>query len=244
MLLAILLYFKAKKTKSPRYAKRSMNIVRDLASKIESLELSYRGKKIETATVTRVLFWNAGRETIHRADIAEADPLIITTKEGCEILDARVTQMKKPANLFNAVLGEGSKVRIGFDYIDKNEGAVIQLIHTGRSSDDIQVLGTIKGAGRPVYRPAPAPTSLFPSDSLSRLLRPRMRCVGIAMILAGVAFSMMILSLRLPFTTSLNTADYSAIFTASLFAILYCGSGASLLIRRIPAGFDAFETEF
>jgi len=220
-----------------------MNIVRDLASRIESLEMSYRGKKIETATVTRVLFWNAGRETIHGTDMAEADPLTIRTKKGCEILDARVTQMKKPANQFTVVLGQDSEVRIGFDYIDRNEGAVIQLIHTGRSSDDIQVLGTIKGVGTLARRSAYVYTiGLFSLRFGITTPKRRRHLTGALLILLGTIFPLMIL--LMPQLSTRPKLEYFDLIIASTFSIFYCGLGISFLRRRIPSGFDAFEMEF
>ncbi len=81
MLLAVFLYFKGKRTRSPRYALRSLNIVSGLVSRIEHLELSYRGKKIDTATATKVLFWNAGGRDNSRDGCGRSRPLDLAGQE-------------------------------------------------------------------------------------------------------------------------------------------------------------------
>jgi hypothetical protein len=99
--LAIIFYFKGRKVKLPCYAVRSTNIVRNLVSKIESLEMLYSGEPIENLTVTKFAFWNAGRDTIDRRDIASADPLTFHVKRGYKILDAKILSEKKKSNKFS-----------------------------------------------------------------------------------------------------------------------------------------------
>lgn len=41
-----------------------------------------------------------------------------------------------------------SQINISFDYLSKNEGAVIQLLHTGISEEDIEIHGIIKDSGK------------------------------------------------------------------------------------------------
>jgi hypothetical protein len=38
---------------------------------------------------------------------------------------------------------------MNFEYLDKNDGAILQIVHTGKSSADIKIGGTIKGVGKP-----------------------------------------------------------------------------------------------
>ena len=43
-----------------------------------------------------------------------------------------------------------------FDYLDKDDGGVIQIVHTGKSSDDVNVEGAIKGAKELVFKFCPS----------------------------------------------------------------------------------------
>ncbi|MDP2045313.1 MAG: hypothetical protein Q8L00_03775, partial [Deltaproteobacteria bacterium] len=69
VILAIILYIKSKKMKIPCYATNTINIFRDYNSNIESLEILYGGKLINNLSITKLAFWNAGKETIKKADL-------------------------------------------------------------------------------------------------------------------------------------------------------------------------------
>lgn len=138
ILVGIISYFKSRKVKLPCYTTRSTNIVRDLVNKFESVEMFYAGQPIENMTVTKIAFWNSGNETLNSQDIAAADPLKIHVKNDSKILDAKTLYQKNQANKFELSSAEkGSDICLRFDYVDKYEGAVIQIIHTGKSNRDV-----------------------------------------------------------------------------------------------------------
>ena len=148
-IMAIIFYIKNKKSKSPYYTICSNNIIKDLVSKFDALEMRYSGKLIKNLTVSKIAFWNAGGETIDNDDIVKADPIVIRIKNGFEILDSKIIEMNNETNNFRLEEFEDkSHINIKFDYIDKNNGIVIQLIHTGYSNRDIEFQGRIKEAGK------------------------------------------------------------------------------------------------
>src|SRR4051794_29540428 len=89
-LLAFYFYFKQKKEKVPMFRRMGENIVQDLASTFQNVVVLYDGNSIPNLTVTKIFFWNDGRETIVREDIAEKEPLIVAAKDTVTILDARI----------------------------------------------------------------------------------------------------------------------------------------------------------
>lgn len=138
----------------PCYTKRSINIFRNFVSKIEHLKIIYFNQQIENLTITKILFWNRGYETINRLDIPQLDPLTIRVKNGLEILDAKIIYMNNPANQFSLIFSDDiSYITLEFDYVDKDEGAIVQVMHTGTSESDVQISGTIKGAGKLKHKP-------------------------------------------------------------------------------------------
>lgn len=144
---SIITYQKSKKLKIPCYSIRSTSLVRDLVSKIEPLKIFYSDEPIENLTVTKIMFWNAGQDTINKQDIASAEPITLHVKEGYKILNPpKIINMKNPANRFSLTSNQ-SFITLDFDYVDKDEGVIIQFFHTGKSNEDIQVLGKIKGVG-------------------------------------------------------------------------------------------------
>mgnify|MGYP001130975202 CR=1 FL=1 len=240
--LAIIFYIKGKKVKLPYYAVRSINIVRDSGSWIDSLKIHYSGQLIENLTVTKIAFWNAGRDTIDSRDIASAEPLTVRVKEGYKILDAKILHEKNKANKFSITTStDQSYVTPLFDYVDKDEGVVIQLIHTGKSGKDIEFDGKIKGGGKP--------TKKFVSQSEMSSFRPPIKGPSsyskkiLRYIVAALMFT-----LPVPFTAGLffETIDKSDIVIAVVTFIMYWGFGIYIisLQRRIPKGFDMFEEDF
>ncbi len=170
-ILAVGLYLKGQRRRSPRYSVLSTNLITDFARRFSSLDVLYDGRIIPTVTVTKLALWNAGRETIRHEDIASSNQFTIRIRPDCEILDAKVIEKTSPSNLFQIEATEQS-IHLDFEYLDQNDGAVIQILHTGTSSEDISLEGTVKGfKGRP-QRALPVPrvlTSMLPIGRLRPL---------------------------------------------------------------------------
>lgn len=246
IILAIGFYLKSRRLKIPCYSIRSINVVQDLISKFESLEIRYAGDAIENLTVTKLAFWNWGKETINSSDIASADPLLVRATEGYKILEAKVIYANNPANQFSIIDHEDkTAVSLNFDYLDKNEGAVIQIIHTGTTNDHIQVTGTIKGAGKMHHR----------AGSSFRLVRMTNRAIsrfstkfyrvwfGFAFLLSP--FMALVFFLLRPLKSSAGRDVSKGVLLLSVFiaALPYWALAFVLLRRRMPKGFDAFEKD-
>lgn len=148
LFLAILFYLKGKKNKKPIFSIRSYNLVNELSGEIPQLEVLYSGNKISNLTISKIAFWNDGNETITNQDIAPADPIKILTDDKIEIFEAEILE-KIDANNFELIdLDNKSKI-ISFDFLAHNEGAIFKVIHSGKSSKDISIVGTIIGSNRP-----------------------------------------------------------------------------------------------
>jgi len=229
--LSIYFYYKSKKAKLPCYAIKSFNIVEDLVSKFESLEMLYAGQPIKNLTVSKIAFWNAGKDTINNQDIPIAEPLTIHVKKEYQILDAKVLYTKNPANQFIISSSPLFTVAyLSFDYIDKEEGGVIQIIHTGKSDEDIEVHGLIKGAGK--IKKKNANTNIFaPTSKPSTKIKKVMR-YSMALLLFGLPVFIIYQILN----GKTNLSLYSGIFIIS-----YWGMGYFVFRRNLPKGFDIDE---
>lgn len=238
--IGIILTIRSKKEKLPLFAIRSNNIIRDLASRFEPLQVLYSRQRVENLTVTKLAFWNGGRETINNQDIASIDPLAVYVKSGYKILDTKVLYSKNPANQFSFTTADDkSHIKLNFEYLDKNEGGVIQLLHTGKSSDDIEVRGTIKGAGKPINKSVRKiqnilSISIIPSKSLS--YKKRRLVFGLTLFITPILFIFMIFSKPSP-------SPVADIVISIFTLILYWGMGFYLIKKITPKGFDAFEDD-
>jgi hypothetical protein len=229
LLLAVIFYVRGKKVKLPYYAFNSHNIVRDLVSRIDHLDILYHGEPIENLTATKMAFWNAGNDTINCKDIARADPLTVVAKEGYKILDAKIVNVINTANQFSITppADERSHININFDYLDHNEGAIIQLLHTGKSGKDIEIHGTIKGFGKPLLKSA---TTARDSISLIR-----------------IGFFFFAFPVFITVLSAANGRFYEEIKFIIFIFILYGGSAGLILYliskQSLPKGFKKFEEE-
>jgi hypothetical protein len=152
VILAIIFYRVSKREKKPYWSIGSNNLIEGFSSQVPGLEISYNNQKVENLTVSKIVFWNDGKETIHGTDIAEADPLQIIARGNVKILDIKVLKTNsEPSRFCNPDDSELQSSFVTFDFLDKNQGGIIQVIHTGTSSMDISLKGTLKGAGVPKY---------------------------------------------------------------------------------------------
>jgi hypothetical protein len=248
--LASVFYYKSKKTKKPRYAINSYNIISGFEAKTVPLDIRYAGEKVECVTVSKVAFWNAGNETLNGTDVATSDPITLQVLRGCRILGVSRIYIKNKANNIEYEKQGESSVPIRFEFIDKGEGAVFQLVHTGKSSSDVCVSGTVKGAGKPIT--------------------PQRRLIGLVVsgliLLVGIAsipyaflqaenikqptmFTTMVMNSTTTVVPSSTVSPVwflpavvpSIVLLATMFFVGIAWS--RLRWERVPEGFSAFEEE-
>lgn len=156
--LSIVFYFKSKKDRRPYYAVSSIQLVRLNSQSLPKISVSFDGKETPRITISSVAFWNAGRETIRRSDIASTDRLrIICNKDDDEILDIQIKSVLKSSICPVATIAEGRKsAEFSFEYLDRYDGFVFQVIHTGSGSSAISIAGKILGCEsiRELWKPS------------------------------------------------------------------------------------------
>ena len=148
--LSFYFYVRSFRLRLPRYALRSTSVITGTKERFPTLKITFEGHEedLQNLTVTKVAFWNQGEEAIRKADVSS--PVTIHLKDGFKIIDASIIQNKGGNNEVTITTTANKKsIPISFKYLDKNEGTVIQVFHTG-SSNDVSVDGTIIGAGKPI----------------------------------------------------------------------------------------------
>jgi hypothetical protein len=142
--IGIILQIKSNKKKELVYSIRSNNLISGSVSNLENLTITYKDQKIGNLTVSKILFFNRGNETITKQDLMSIHHLGINS-DG-KVLNARVIEGNYlPNNIKLQHQNNSKNVYIDFDYLDHNHGSIIQIIHTGLSSDDLNVDGSIIG---------------------------------------------------------------------------------------------------
>lgn len=125
--------------------KRTYQIINKGVYTIQKLKILFDEKPVEDLTITNFTIWNKGNGTIEKDNIVTDYPLCIASKNSKEsrILNAEIIEQSEPANKFS-IETNPDKVVLDFDYVDKNDGVTIQIIHSG-SSSDLYVDCKIKG---------------------------------------------------------------------------------------------------
>ena len=231
----------SQKNKEPCWDVKSNNLIRNFGSTIPKLEILYGKEKVENLTVSRIIFWNNGAETLERNHIVLANPLRISVKQGVKILDAEVLVSNNPHSDFSLIKSNDElSARIEFEYLDKNDGAVIQIVHTGVSSIDIGINGSIKGVKIiHVKHIAKSGNSIDATLIISRI------GALISIISGSVALSMSILPPS--FVTVIKlfpTYNFPIILmlTIAFFTVNYLTVNY-LLRKRTPKGLESFWDE-
>jgi hypothetical protein len=150
IILMVVFYFKSRREKKTRFSINSTTLIESTKTALTDLEILYKNQKQERITVSKLAIWNAGSDPLRSDDIATAFPLAIEVAEGAEVLSADVVFTTDEANRFT--LGhvkqsiDGKKqtlIPFSFEYLDKREGVVIQIVHTGEASHKISVTGKV-----------------------------------------------------------------------------------------------------
>ena len=169
-------YLRAKREKRPLWVIVTTNVVGKVGDELgESLSVHYKRRAISTVSISRIAFWNAGSQTINKDDIPPGDRLrIATTDPSHRVLEVRVIGHNSAGSQFDSepVSEHGAReVPIRFDFMDRTNGCVFQVIHTGLSSADLALRGTLKGAQPLHHVPARrALTAVFPRADKGRVV--------------------------------------------------------------------------
>lgn len=237
IVMAIVFYLKSRKYKKVKVVHRTINLLRKNSEKIDGLEIRYQGLNTPNISITKIAFWNCGNETINGSDITISSPLIIRSRNGVNLLESKIIYTKNESNELRLnEIENGKQVALQFDYIDKNEGCVIQILHTGETSYDIELVGTIKSIGK--------------IDSNKRISRTD-RLIAIAFNKdyftahnAGIfciAFFVVILFLAIKLIVTSNNLEVSHYLSLAIGTFTYLVLGIRLLKKRVPKGFEVFE---
>jgi hypothetical protein len=123
----------------------SVRVVTRSEQEVGGLDLAvrFKGKDVPRLTRTRMAIWNSRWAVVSGADIAENDPLRIVFR-GAEILDVRSVEGTREAIQFVAETRDGVCF-MDFEFLDRQDGIVLDLLHTGSDTDRPSIQGTVKG---------------------------------------------------------------------------------------------------
>lgn len=237
--LSIVFYLRSIKVKKPYCLTSSTNVISNSMSEITSLEIFYKKERVTNLTKTKLVFWNAGKETLTQNDIPTSEPMTICVENGLKILNAKIIFVKNKSNQINIKKEKNrdNKFYIEFEYIDRDEGAIIEIVHTGTSDSDVKIDGKFKGA-EPLQR-----NSMIGIDNLPKILKFALtneviRSALIAGLITGPLVNIALKYYGLLLTAKNPYEDAFNWVTVILLALLFWWLARYLSRTNIPNGFD------
>jgi hypothetical protein len=251
LILTCVFYQRSRRITETSWAIRTNNIVSGYTAKLEALQILYSGERVENLSVSRIIFWNSGTETIDRQAITTADPLRIVTLGDTRLLDVKVQQVNNKPCQFSADLAPDKKsAKLGLDYLNRGQGAVIQIIHTGTSSAGIQVIGAIKSAEQPkkrtikVVQYLPLPTSKAFDQRISPSARKVLSALLVTIPLTVGGLLILISPLVSTPDKPLTPGEWGLVGYGGIFVVTAIGWITMKLLRdRIPKGLQVYTEE-
>lgn len=239
IILTVYFAVRARKSKKPIYAIRTINLVKDKLGKIDRVEMLFDGKRIDNLSISKFALWNEGKDTIRAADVATLNPLKIIISDDYQILDCKITAESDRANGFTAKVGENGKyISLGFEYFDNKEGIVMEISHTGPNSTCLTLTGSLCGVQK-LYCKSSQKLSMGPPHSkLDKTIRV---ILGWGIMIFCILALALVIFVTVVKGRSLNLKDSIYI----VMCVLYFLGGYLILPRRtVPKGLDIFNEEF
>lgn len=125
-----------------RYA-RATTVLGNLSSVFgPKVRITFDNKELPMVGRSHVAIWNHRGDHVESSQVAASDPIVVTARDG-EVLQARVVSSSRDQIQLRPEIRDNA-VHISFDFLDHNDGGIVEVIHSG--SGPIRVQGTIRGA--------------------------------------------------------------------------------------------------
>ncbi|MEN6522066.1 MAG: hypothetical protein ABFD46_13065 [Armatimonadota bacterium] len=138
-------YVKSRHSKILAYTLLTQQLIHDSIAKIDFLEVLYNKHPISNLSWTVFMFGNRGNDTINGQEFVSSNLLRIEPEDGTKILGFDLISHNADNGCLVMPYPDGKGFTIQFDYLDKGDFAAVGIFHTGKSNDDLKVMGHIKG---------------------------------------------------------------------------------------------------
>ena len=144
LIYAIVCQHTNKERKEFAYVKNTNILIENKKRIFDKLNIMYGSEQINDLSVTKFIIWNNGNRVLNKDDIVSENELSIYVTDNNKILDYMILEKTEDTNKFEILSLDSKRINIFFDYVNVNDGVVVQVIHTG-SNLDIHIDVKIKG---------------------------------------------------------------------------------------------------
>ena len=239
--LAIYYHYQSVQERVPTYyvSPTRTRIVDTLIPAPPQLQVLYKGKNLNAnVSAAVVYFWNDGKLPIKAEDVLE--PLKIELDPACEIIDARILKLSREVTRFaKGDISETAKdsLPLSFSILEHNDGAVLQIIYSGKADTSVSLKGTVVGAGTP--RQLAPDEKIFEAEARKNVLRAQLMAGLVLNMLGAFIFGWWISPwisiatlLRLQPPTHIPTRPFSTVRLLVLLLCIALAAGGWFLSRH------------
>ena len=143
------IYVKSKETKEPKCVYRTYREIHKLSQHHDTeIKVFYKSDEVDRVYTTYVWFWNKGRKPVRNSDIPSEEGLVLKIIDEnlvLRILDFKLLKTSRKEINFSIKHMDSNSLSISFDFLDHNDGAVIEIQHTGSTVSKVEIEGVILG---------------------------------------------------------------------------------------------------
>lgn len=210
---------------------------------MKDVSVLYKDTKVTNLNRCVLVVWNRGTRAIARDAIADNDKVRVCLPQDATALGTGVAWASRPAvNLSACVSDTRSTFIIDFDFLDKDDGGIVEILYQGDPKVAPTLSGSIMGAPKGI-RSAPGTLQVGPyefegkdEDEDEDGAQRRSWLVWAAVLLASAAVSTTMLGPAYPLSVILYTPITELIIAMLFFAAM------KIFLRRM-VGFPEFFKE-
>ncbi len=148
LLLAVYFYYSSVQQRELTYYVHPAKAIIARTDQVSRLTFSIDKQPISSnVTAAQIAFWNSGRLPIKPENILS--PFIVKLEEDTPIIEAIIRKQNR--DVINVKLNKDNvdkgEIRIDWDILEKNDGAILQIIFAGGTDKLIKAKGVIEGQG-------------------------------------------------------------------------------------------------
>jgi hypothetical protein len=171
------------------FARTGTCLIDTATSSNSRLKIYYDDHPVRTFSITRVVMWNAGTESIRSNDLSKQQSFGLRSTSG-KILDFTVVAKTGEANAIMIEKVAEDFLQISFDFLDPGDGFVVRISHDGVEPHGIRPIGKVIGVRQIRQRAALDPynflDALPPRTKSMRALPHSKWVILISVILAAI----------------------------------------------------------
>jgi len=151
IIVSIYAYLQSKEVKDPRCYYSTYRDIVKLTKKNDDIRLYFRTNEVDRVFTTYLWFWNKGRKPILKSDIPEKSKIALQLSDPSnefQVLDSRIIKTTRSETDFSIHTTSQNLIEIQFEFLDRNDGVVIEVQHTGSYKTIVESRGIILGANK------------------------------------------------------------------------------------------------